>query len=373
MMADSKQDVVEQAVKADSEKLQNGEKVEIKEAAPVAAVRSWSWLWLLFGVLLGCGLTLVSMRFAPEAWLSVWLQRPAAPIQLVNMIPTTPVEKVAEPSSKPFSKPEGEQVTEASQPMDAALKQTSAIMPMPELERLNANMLALQDHLQSVRGLQDELQNLSGDIQALHATQSQVRAAQLSVEKMQLHSRLNWVLYPSTHLLQMQLAWEEISLLPSLSNAQREQATAMLNLAQKRLDDVNRWQQNIDAVMRSYALPSESKQELLPEIFGSSSSDGLDWLLSKFSLKRAQKHEDVEAAHMRDLLSRIKQGLDVEQWPDATLWKKVRMDVAQHLMQHNATLPESEQLQWMIPEDFMAIQMDVRRIQQSARDWLKES
>ena len=220
--------------------------------------------------------------------------------------------------------------------------------------------------------LQQQMQNLTADLQQMHATQAEVRAAQVSIETMQLHSRLSWVLYHSSHLPQMRLAWEEIALLPSLNETQRQQAKKMLVLSQQRLENVSHWQQELSHIADTYQ--SSAHSDVLPQLFSDISNPWLQWVFQQFSIKRAETDSQIANIQMRNRLLKIRQDMGLEQWPDAASWTRLRSELQMHMLQvtsgekHAAA---SQQL--LLPENFHAIQQDIQRLQQTARDWLKES
>ncbi|MDQ6973818.1 MAG: hypothetical protein Q9M10_02950, partial [Mariprofundaceae bacterium] len=195
-------------------------------------------LYLLLDLLLGAVITLAAL--------------PYIPINIANQLrlPTLIVMQPAAPTPPQIHK-------EAPTP--------SPTRDLQGLADLQASIHALDQRLRDIPPLKEGIQTLSNDVQALHQTQTTVRAAQINIEKMQLHSRLSWILHPSSHLPQIRLAWEEIVLLPSLTQKQRQQASDMLLLAEQRQMDIDHWQEALGYAIASYHITPTSSHNLLTD------------------------------------------------------------------------------------------------------------
>jgi len=304
-------------------------------------------LWLLLGLVFGSITTLSALPYLP---LSIARQ--------LNLPVLTVIQPVMSPP--PLT--------------PAMVKDQKIVVDPPEFDKkvlhnLQASMDSLQQRLNSFPPLKGRMQTLSQDLQALHANQTAVRAAQISIETMQLHSRLSWITNPSSHLPQMQLAWEEIVLLPSLNETQHQQAKVMLALAAKRQRDVYRWQQELDRVIDSYHYQPISSYNRLSDWLPSEGrfAPVSAWLIQQLHLQKVQQ-KDHAIVKLRQQLRSIQQNMRLEQWPDAKSWMALRSRLQLHRLHHDSSLPPLT-----IPEDFSPIQSDIQRLQQTARDWLKES
>ncbi|MDQ6994484.1 MAG: hypothetical protein Q9M18_02675, partial [Mariprofundaceae bacterium] len=154
----------------------------------VMVKQSKRWLWLLLGLLLGSVASLFTLPYLPQV--------------IVNQLhlPTRMVMQPIAPARPTIAK---KQVV------------VTPIVNQQALKELQTSIDTLQHHFSDFPQLKDDMQTLSHDVRALHQTQTDVRTAQKTIETMQLHSRLSWIVHSSSHLPQIRLAWEEIVLLPS--------------------------------------------------------------------------------------------------------------------------------------------------------------
>lgn len=225
----------------------------------------------------------------------------------------------------------------------------------------------------AITTLQESMQGLQSELQILREQQQDVAHSQSLLESMQLHSRLTWIMQHNSHLPQIKLAWQEISLLPSLTAEQRAQAEAMLKLAEQRQNDVHQWQQEIDHLIVSFK-PSEY-DNVISTTITDDSNPWLQWLINQFSLKPSQNSQEVALLTLKNALLGIKQGMDLEQWPAGTAWTELRAQLQLRLVeQFNTNRGENEQAKTLqLPEQFNAIQTDVKKLRQAAQSWLEES
>ena len=269
------------------------------------------------------------------------------------------------PSSLPFM---------TSQPSPS---ERAALPPIPSApiidsqvaEALRAQMQQVQQQLANIAPLQQNIQDLSQELQQVQHTQQQIRAAQSSVELMQLHSRLSWILHPASHLPQMRLAWEEIVLLPSLSPAQHQQASEMLALAQKRSEDMAHWQQALNHLLKQYTLAPKPSHNLLADWLPNSGylAPLSQWLIQAFNIHPIAHTTDAQRLAEQQQLQRMQQQLAEEAWPDPRAWAALRS----HLQLQALQQPKQQAL--TLPEDFTPMQHDLKRLRQTARQWLQES
>jgi len=255
---------------------------------------------------------------------------------------------------------------EASKPADTLTLETSisTAISSEEGEALIAAITTLQDNIQ---GLQSELQTL-------REQQQDVAHSQSMLESMQLHSRLSWIMKHNSHLPQIKLAWQEISLLPSLTTEQRSLAESMLKLAEQRQNDVRQWQQEIDHLI-THLKPNEYDNIIPTAIATDASNPWLQWLVQQFSLKRSQSSQEMALLTLKNTLLHIKQGMNLEQWPAGTEWTTLRAQLQLRLVaQFNERKTDDKQAATLqLPENFNAIQVDIKQLRQAAKTWLEES
>ncbi|MFQ5519403.1 MAG: hypothetical protein ACE5E3_05315, partial [Mariprofundus sp.] len=115
---------------------------------------------------------------------------------------------------------------------DAPLVATET-KPEPEIEPFSA-----PEKPEQPAGLNDEVSELLSTIHQLRLemrdmilSQRALQDGLIEQQQMNVQVRLRWIADPASRLSQVQLAWEEISLLPGLSESQRAEATDMHSLA----------------------------------------------------------------------------------------------------------------------------------------------
>lgn len=264
-----------------------------------------------------------------------------------------------------------EPIQELSKPVDTLTLETSisTAISSEEGEALIAAITTLQDNIQ---GLQSALQTL-------RQQQQDVAHSQSMLESMQLHSRLSWIMKHNSHLPQIKLAWQEISLLPSLTPEQRNLAESMLKLAEQRQNDVHQWQQELNYLVTN-SKPNAYDNIISAAVTADDSNPWLQWLIKQFSLKRSQSSQEVALLALKNTLLHIKQSMNLEQWPAGTAWTELRAQLQLRLVeQFNANQVENKQSEndqaktLQLPESFEAIQADVKQLRQAAQAWLEES
>jgi len=226
----------------------------------------------------------------------------------------------------------------------------------------------------AITTLQGNIQGLQSELQTLRQQQQDVTHSQSMLESMQLHSRLSWIMKHNSHLPQIKLAWQEISLLPSLTAEQRSLAESMLKLAEQRQNDVHQWQQEIDHLIINLK-PNEYDNIIPTAIAADASNPWLQWFLQQFSLKRSQSSQEMALLTLKNTLLHIKQGMNLEQWPVGTAWTTLRAQLQLRLVaQFNESKTDDKQAATLqLPENFDAIQADVKQLRQAAQSWLEES
>jgi len=278
---------------------------------------------------------------------------------------STPVA-IAPITEAPLASTSIKPAQEASKPVDAPTLETpiSTAISSEEGEALIAAITTLQDNIQ---GLQSELQTL-------RQQQQDVAHSQSMLESMQLHSRLSWIMKHNSHLPQIKLAWQEISLLPSLTSEQRSLAESMLKLAEQRQNDVHQWQQEIDHLIINFK-PNEYDNIIPTAIAADASNPWLQWLVQQFSLKRSQSSQAMALLTLKNTLLHIKQGMSLEQWPTGTEWTTLRAQLQLRLIaQFNENKTDDKQAATLqLPENFDAIRADIQQLRQAAQSWLEES
>jgi len=295
---------------------------------------------------------------------------------------TQPIAVKSTPKPPQIAAHQKEIIVEKTAIKDAAAKLVDTPSNTVPSNTVLPNILSNKDGealLQAVTALQSNIQALQGELQALRQQQSDITRSQTQLESMQLHTRLSWIIKHNSHLPQMKLAWQEISLLPSLTAEQRTLAESMLLLAQQRQDDVWQWQQQLEHLIVSLKL--DEHHNIIPEKFSADASNPwLQWLLEQFSFKRSQCGEQLALLALKNKLLSVKQAMDLEQWPTTADWTRLRAQLQLHLLElndgqgdkHSEQTKDQQAVNLRLPENFQAIQTDVEQLRQAARLWLEE-
>jgi len=219
----------------------------------------------------------------------------------------------------------------------------------------------VQTLLSSIQVLRDELQQMSDAQQSL-------RNGLQEQQQMNLQVRLRWITDPASRLPQLQLAWEEISLLPGLSEAQRSEAVRMHALARSRVQQLKQWQ---DALSKwADALVTPVHRNILPQ----PEYPWLAWIVSQFQLRQAPS---VEARHLGDLRARlldVARHLTLESWPAKGAWQSLQAELLLQIkaMRLDGGHHNGEAIETGLPESFDAIQADINSLRQTALQWQQE-
>jgi len=253
-----------------------------------------------------------------------------------------------------------------AQPPAPAIKPAPAINPAPVVEPkpvvieriVPASSEEINRALNAMNMLQGELTTLRQQQQAL---EQQQRAVQL----MQLRTRLNWITNSTNHLPQLQLAWEEISLMPVLTSDERNQAQAMLKLAQEKLNQLQSWQQLLHRTAES--LTRKEHDNIIPAFENS----WLNWIASQFSVRHSLSREEADDASLQETLINTSRNIEMEVWPESRAWLELRARLQLRLIAGNEEETPTENLAVQLPESFDAIRSDIDTLRSTAAVWLE--
>jgi len=263
---------------------------------------------------------------------------------------TSPQQRVTEKANVVSTKPVAVK-TVANKPVLSPVVERVEQKPAVSAEEVRillSSMNALHDELQQMSDAQQSLQN--GLIEQQH---------------MNLQVRLRWIADPASRLPQIQLAWEEISLLPGLSDGQRSQAVRMHALARSRVQQMKQWQDALSKWIGALATPVH--RNILPE----PEYPWLAWIVSQFQLRQAPSIEARHLGDLRDRLLDVARHLTLESWPAKGAWQSLQ---AKLLLQIKAMRLDSgdnnaEVVETGLPESFDAIQSDINTLRQTALQW----
>jgi len=262
--------------------------------------------------------------------------------QATQQLPET--AKTAPPPARPAK----EELPPPLQPVEEKLS--------PEPARPAASSEEVEALLNSIEALQQDIESLRDEQRSVHELQRQM-------QQMHLRTRLGWIIEPASRLPQIHLTWKEISLLPFLSEDERNRANEMRALAAQRLQDIHTWQQQI----RTWAekLVVSSYDDIIP----GSDNPWLDWVAKQFHLRRAPSAEEKDLIRMRNRLLKIGRMMNLEQWPARGEWQLLRAELQLKLAAIQGQPDQAVELG--LPDDFSAIAQDIERLRENARDWLE--
>ncbi len=207
------------------------------------------------------------------------------------------------------------------------------------------------------KALMQSIDILNGSIRTLQEQQRSLQQALEKQQQMHLTIRLRWISASDSKLPQIAMAWEEIYLLPGLSDEQRAQAEQMQRLANHDLMQLGRWQNTLEHWATHLAAPRQ--RDIIPQ----PEHPWLAWIASQFHLRKAPAAHTAQLDELSHELLAVAQSLRMEQWPDAQQWKQLRARLI--------LLAEEQQLSMELPESFQAIATDKASLQATAKAWLE--
>jgi len=297
--------------------------------------RRWPGLLALLLTLIAiAGGLLLSDRL--DRWLPVSLHSTTVKIPTQQHVSTTP-------------KPVVRHTHVTEQPVRTAPAQPPASRPTPPVHPAISSAEA--------SALMQSIDQLNDSIRALREQQRSLQQALDKQQRMHLTIRLRWISAGGSKLPQIAMAWEEIYLLPGLSDEQRRQAEQMQQLANNDLVQIKRWQNTIEHWASHLAAPRQ--RDIIPQ----PEHPWLAWIASQFHLRKAPAAHAAELDELSHELFAVAQALGMEQWPDEQRWKQLRARLV--------LLAEAQHLPVDLPESFGKIAMDKARLQATARAWLK--
>ncbi|MFQ5345378.1 MAG: hypothetical protein ACE5E3_02905 [Mariprofundus sp.] len=239
-----------------------------------------------------------------------------------------------------------------------AVKSASATKSLPVIAHQQPAVSSedVRELLSSIRALQSQLQQMQ---QSQRALQNGLQEQQ----QMNLQIRLRWIADPASRLPQLQLIWEEISLLPGLSDREREKAASMHALARDRVQQIKQWQSTLNK-WADVLSTSRQNMNILPE----SEHPWLAWVLQQFQLRQAPSFEARQRENLRDRLLDVSRQLTLESWPEKGAWQSLQAELLLQIkaMQHDS---DAAGVETGLPEDFDAIRTDIHTLRQTALQW----
>ncbi len=254
----------------------------------------------------------------------------------------------------------------AQQPTSVAENQAVAIVPAD----ITRNKLAIDQALerQASNQLNDlliSMESLRTVLGSLEESQKALKSSLTEQQRVNLQARLRWIADPDSRLPQMQLAWEEIALLPGLTEQQLQQAADMHALARTNVQRLKRWKGNLHKW--ADALTTPIHKNILPQ----PEHPWLAWIVGQFQLRQAPSDEARHLADLRGRLLDASRQLTLELWPHQGPWQSLHAEL---LLQVKAMQDRDADLkvEMGLPADFTAVQNDITALRQTALQWADE-
>jgi hypothetical protein len=243
-----------------------------------------------------------------------------------------------------------------SEPQIDKLKMAVEIEPPEALEVVSAS----SDEVNRMLAAMDDLQS---ELKSLRQEQHNIQETQYSLQKVQLRTRLRWITNRANHLPQLQLAWEEIALTPSLSSGEYATAQKMLTLAQQRLQEQRNWQQSLQSHADSLTTPEH--ENIIPEY----ETPWLSWIRDYFSIKAVSTMAQQQDEQLHQQLLSTSRNIELEQWPSGKSWQQLRATLQLRLAK--AAEGSTEAVDLGLPESFDPLKADIEQLRQTAATWLE--
>ncbi|MDQ6982926.1 MAG: hypothetical protein Q9M08_08010 [Mariprofundus sp.] len=217
---------------------------------------------------------------------------------------------------------------------------------------------------EDVRKLLSSIETLHNELRQMENARRALQNGLKEQQQMNLQVRLRWIGDPASRLPQLQLTWEEISLLPGLSDSERQEAASMHILARNRVQQIKQWQSALKKWIDALSTPMH--QNILPE----PKYPWLAWVLEQFQLRQAPSLEARHLDALRAQLLDVSRQLTLESWPENGPWQSLQAELLLQIkaMQHTHA-NDSGIVETGLPENFDGIQSDIRRLRKTALQW----
>ncbi|RLL52156.1 hypothetical protein D8Y20_07660 [Mariprofundus sp. EBB-1] len=233
-----------------------------------------------------------------------------------------------------------------NQPADVAPNEMAAAIPAVSDAAINELLLSID--------------SLRSTLSQLEESQQTLQQRLLEQQRMNRQVRLRWIADSDSRLAQMQLAWEEISLLPGLNEQQRQQAVEMHTLARTNVLRLYQWQGNLKKWAEVLSTPVHENVLPTPE------QPWLAWIVGQFQLRHAPSQEARRLSDLRGRLLDSARQLTLQTWPDQSAWQRLHAEL---LLQIKSMQAGDAKVEIGLPVDFEGIQTDINTLRETARQW----
>jgi len=218
---------------------------------------------------------------------------------------------------------------------------------------------------EEIERLLSAMEGLRGEIHSLQQQQRELQESQAEMQRMQLRTRLHWITNQTNHLPQLQLAWEEIALMPTLTADERSRAEQMHALAKERTEQLIQWQQSL--VDHADQLTLKEQANIVPAF----ENRWLNWVAEQFSIRPSLNQQERQDAELRRQLIDTSRNLELERWPDTKQWLQLRARLQLRVASMAPATDGAESIQLDLPESFDAMIDDIKLLRNTASQWLE--
>ncbi|MDQ6960913.1 MAG: hypothetical protein Q9M28_00070 [Mariprofundaceae bacterium] len=242
-------------------------------------------------------------------------------------------------------------------PLDETKLHVSEVTPKqvvapPLIKGQQADVLSHLQHLIS------EIHELRQDLKQNQQDQVMLHQANIARQKLDLHTRLKWVLIPSNHWMHLYLYWQDISALAMLSDTQRAQATEQADIAREHMQKVLEWRQHLRVILYDIQHQEHDGEEsLIPK-------DGdpwLAWLSGHFQLNHMPKKNSDALLRLQKKIQELLLLGDGE-WPEEEQWHALHKQIL-------ILLSDKDQIETL---NFEKAKADRQAMKELAIGWLEK-
>jgi len=211
---------------------------------------------------------------------------------------------------------------------------------------------------EEVEALITAMEKLQSSMQTLQDKQAELRQELQARQQLELRTRLRWIANPQSQLVQMASFWQDIALLPMLSESERNEAETMRKLAAGDADKLAAWTARLKRLAAT--LPMPEHQDIIPK----PENPVFSWLIEKFHLRPAPTPEQQALTELRMRLLNTAHALTVQIWPEHKTWRHLLADLREQF---------GDDADLTLPARLDNIRKDIAAMRTKAASWLGQT
>jgi len=210
---------------------------------------------------------------------------------------------------------------------------------------------------EEVKALIAAINHLQNNMKAMQDQQAELRQELHARQQLELRVRLRWIANPQSQLPQIASFWQDIALLPLLSESERHKAKTMQKLAADDADKLDMWSKRLKQLAATLPLPQH--RDIIPK----PKNPAFSWLTGKFHLHPAPTPEQQALSELRTRLLNVSHELNVEIWPEHKAWRHLLGDLREQF---------GDNTELSLPDRLDSMQKDIATIRATAASWLEQ-